>query len=584
MMTNLDIKFKERSPEDTIQVIKDFFTERGCTYKITASEQSEADTWWAGLEIYFNDILVGKSNGKGATELFSLASAFAESYERFCNRIQYFSIPIVNELGMQLCHNKNNYYISPLERKITFEEIYQYPFISNYFNDYLNNKELIKDFFNLITNNNLIGLPYKGFNHDQTIYLDPRVAQAVNCSIGMSAGNTLQEALNQGLSEIMEHYANMQFYMAPQEEFFIIDKQSIHNEYILQIMSNLEELGYTIYLLDLSYNFKVPAVASILINPKIPNARVNFGSFPVIDIALERILTELYQGIKSYNNFIDNQMPSRNKNPEEFLIHYLNNCTGAAYIPETILLNSKIVPWNSEVFLQNRDISNEELNEYYINFCNKLGLQVNYCDMSLSPNMYAIHTVISNLPLNTEKSKNFKFTSKSLKQSWFNNLKLLYQLNYDIINNKDEEAFENLKNIINIMNSNTKHNGVFEGNLMRSDWNNLFLITDSNILFDMNFAILNTMENNPNILIPGLNDLQRKLRIIQVLRQYKSKNRYSNEEIKIIFKKLTNEEVSDTLLNNLSDPFYCFKTQFCDPFRQLYNSSNYQQMLTIFQA
>lgn len=38
MMTNLDIKFKERSPEDTIQVIKDFFTERGCTYKITASE------------------------------------------------------------------------------------------------------------------------------------------------------------------------------------------------------------------------------------------------------------------------------------------------------------------------------------------------------------------------------------------------------------------------------------------------------------------------------------------------------------------------------------------------------------------
>lgn len=67
---------------------------------------------------------------------------------------------------MQLCHNKNNYYISPLERKITFEEIYQYPFISNYFNDYLNNKELIKDFFNLITNNNLIGLPYKGFNHD----------------------------------------------------------------------------------------------------------------------------------------------------------------------------------------------------------------------------------------------------------------------------------------------------------------------------------------------------------------------------------------------------------------------------------
>lgn len=40
----------------------------------------------------------------------------------------------------------------------------------------------------------------------------------------MSAGNTLQEALNQGLSEIMEHYANMQFYMTPQEEFFIIDK------------------------------------------------------------------------------------------------------------------------------------------------------------------------------------------------------------------------------------------------------------------------------------------------------------------------------------------------------------------------
>lgn len=327
----------------------------------------------------------------------------------------------------------------------------------------------------------------------------------------------------------------------------------------------------------------MPAVASILINPKIPNARVNFGSFPVIDIALERILTELYQGIRSYNNFVDNQIPSRNNKAEDVLIYYLNNCTGAAYIPENILLNSKIVPWNNEIFIDNKNITNEELNQYYIDFCNKSGLKVNYRNMSLSPNIYAIETFIYNLPLNLEKSKSFKYSSRSLKKSWFNNIKLFHQMSKNILINQDEIAFETLNQLIKIFSSNTRHNGVFEGNLMRSDWNILYLMSDSNIIFNLMGLILHSDDGNETTdIIPDIDPLKRNLRIIQTLRQYMVKHRYSNDELKIIFKAYTNEEITDELLQNINNGFYCFKTKFCDEYRKLYNDKKYQEMLSLF--
>jgi len=38
----------------------------------------------------------------------------------------------------------------------------------------------------------------------------------------------------------------------------------------------------------------MPVLMSVLVNDKEQNITINFGSFPVIDIALERIITELY--------------------------------------------------------------------------------------------------------------------------------------------------------------------------------------------------------------------------------------------------------------------------------------------------
>ena len=88
--------------------------------------------------------------------------------------------------------------------------------------------------------------------------------------------------------------------------------------------------------------------------------------------------------------------------------------------------------------------------------------------------------------------------------------------------------------------------------------------------------------NETTDIIPDIDPLKRNLRIIQTLRQYMVKHRYSNDELKIIFKAYTNEEITDELLQNINDGFYCFKTKFCDEYRKLYNDKKYQEMLSLF--
>ena len=64
----------------------------------------------------------------------------------------------------------------------------------------------------------------------------------------------------------------------------------------------------------------MPVLMSVLINNKEQNITINFGSFPVIDIALERIITELYQGIASFKDFPNPILiPSRDIEVEEVL-------------------------------------------------------------------------------------------------------------------------------------------------------------------------------------------------------------------------------------------------------------------------
>lgn len=95
---------------------------------------------------------------------------------------------------------------------------------------------------------------------------------------------------------------------------------------------------------------------------------IDFGSFPVFEIAVERVLTEVYQGIINLNNIHYTLYPSRNLSIKEKIFNPLNCLNLYPSIDEKILLNKKekCEP-NKNIFLfkDDKNYNNIDILNYY---------------------------------------------------------------------------------------------------------------------------------------------------------------------------------------------------------------------------
>ena len=69
MNYNYNTKYKDRTPEETVALLQNFFEKRGFEIRIRDVRKSEADTWSCCLKLYYNNELVsimtfGKSRFK----------------------------------------------------------------------------------------------------------------------------------------------------------------------------------------------------------------------------------------------------------------------------------------------------------------------------------------------------------------------------------------------------------------------------------------------------------------------------------------------------------------------------------------
>ena len=85
MKTNLQNKYKDRLPEDTINIIKDFFSKKGFEIEEAIIKNPMPNIWWCRVILKYNNIEIQGANGKGTTKCYALASGYAELYERYCN-------------------------------------------------------------------------------------------------------------------------------------------------------------------------------------------------------------------------------------------------------------------------------------------------------------------------------------------------------------------------------------------------------------------------------------------------------------------------------------------------------------------
>lgn len=115
-------------------------------------------------------------------------------------------------------------------------------------------------------------------------------------SNGMCAGNTPEEALVQGISEIIERYVQKKIIRGQYIQCYDITRAYLAEAKELEnTIQELMDKNYTLTLIECVSELPMPVICAIL---KKQNGEyyVSFGCHPCIRIGAERAITELLQG------------------------------------------------------------------------------------------------------------------------------------------------------------------------------------------------------------------------------------------------------------------------------------------------
>jgi ribosomal protein S12 methylthiotransferase accessory factor len=237
------------------------------------------------------------SNGKGIFSDASVASAMGEYIERL---------------------QTNNFFIDfHLPNRKYYPDEVAFEFGGDYLNDELrevyNPDKQIRDYdlvdFNSDYEDKVVALPFVKQSTKETVYLPINILSNLYVSNGLATGNTPLEAQVQALSEIFERYAKIEIikngYSLP------IFPQEVLESFprVYKDVLSLRELGYIVEVLDASLGGKFPVTAISLINPENSTLFVSFGAHPILEVSLERTMTELMQG-RSLDNLDAFEIPT----------------------------------------------------------------------------------------------------------------------------------------------------------------------------------------------------------------------------------------------------------------------------------
>lgn len=283
--------YKDADPCSTVKTVKAILSDIGIHAKSEEYQRSR-DCYSCRLRLcsdnlYEYDIGV---NGKGMTRSLSQASAYAELMERLQNKTLFRE-------GLRYAVERNGfngglrfqYFPDEVVKSISRKKL----------------ESLLRTYFPrtidgvLDTNGeieNLIFTPFKEFG-SQRRYLLPIEIIRYNCSsTGMCAGNTLEEALCQGINEIFERYVLQRIFMG-EECLPEIDLEDFRGTKIYRALKyESREKGLEIRVKDCSLGGRFPVLGLLIVDEAHGRYTFRLGADYNIITALERCYTEIFQG------------------------------------------------------------------------------------------------------------------------------------------------------------------------------------------------------------------------------------------------------------------------------------------------
>ena len=315
-------KYKDAAPIDTVQKIRNILMDLGI---LTTEHWMNSVEGVFSLRVNVVGTQIG-TNGKGTTEAYALASAYAEFMERLQNHLLYFPLDLSPELltsgSFALCSDEkylslqdildsedeiikilvpeaaNNSAEDSLAKTMGLAAAWLKPDTEAANADQRTTLAKKWKYFSPPDNKgDFLARPYYSVRQSELTYVPYQMSLLPYGSHGMCAGNTPAEAIGQGLCEIFERYSNC---LIAQGKVIPPSVPTAYLQTLTESWSMIQRIeqrgGYRIIVKDCSLGQGYPVVAVIAIDAAAQKYFVKFGSHLDFSIALERCLTELLQG------------------------------------------------------------------------------------------------------------------------------------------------------------------------------------------------------------------------------------------------------------------------------------------------
>lgn len=318
---------KDLPLEQTIANMTNLLADLGMKIEISSWRNIVPNVW--SLHIRDAASPMCFTNGKGATKESALCSALGEFIERLnCNFFyndQFFGQDIA---ASEFVHYPNEKWFILNEDDSLPEGI-----LDDYTREIYDPEDELRGSHLIDTNSGntergICSIPYIRQSDGETVYFPSNLIENLFLSNGMSAGNNVNEAKVQCLSEIFERAVKRQII---EQEIVLPDvPQEVINKYptIVEGIKALEAQGFPIVVKDASLGGQFPVMCVTLMNPKTGGVFASFGAHPSFEAALERSLTELLQG-RSFEGLNDVPKPTFNSmevsEPENFVEHFIDS-------------------------------------------------------------------------------------------------------------------------------------------------------------------------------------------------------------------------------------------------------------------
>lgn len=357
-----DAQYKDEHPLNTVSKIKNILKNFG----IETNERVVN----AGVPYCFSCRISVKGttfgvNGKGLTEEFALASGYGEFMERIqlglvgSSQLQKSGQMLdIAERGQDLdaqwlLQENRAWYEAMAEKLYRFsgvrlsaeEVLMQYADADG--------KVRVASFYNL--------------TKKKKAYVPIGMYMSLYGSNGCAAGNTIEEAIVQAVSEIEERYHQAKILIEQRALPEIPDEVLQKFEHAYRIITYLREKGYRVHVKDCTLGDKYPVVCACFIDSRTGRYHTHFGASPVLQIAVERALTETFQG-RTVDKFTEYDQFSYNAaGVLDMDSLYREFRVGEAAKTPQFFVGESATPWNSQAGFtgsNNRQMLREVLKYY----------------------------------------------------------------------------------------------------------------------------------------------------------------------------------------------------------------------------